>query len=214
MKFVDALARAITGEVPRRIVVAGRGSLSVFPTQGAYVSDFHDLSGFEDFGAQLADCSWAAPPPDALPVGELRWRLSFQSALREADAMSMPPGMMHLRRWPELSEVPAELLTQVVRLCALLWRKPTATAVVHAILAEDNQRTAALARVLLSFGYVEIIGIQGTTLPTDHRTDALWAPQERLRQDALAHASGAANASESTAGGGLIGKLWRRLVGG
>ena len=51
MKFVDALARAITGEVPRRIVVAGRGSLSVFPTQGAYVSDFHDLSGFEDFGA-------------------------------------------------------------------------------------------------------------------------------------------------------------------
>lgn len=124
------------------------------------------------------------------------WLTDFDQACVNTISDPIPRGLMRLRSWPELGEVPESLLAPVVRICALLWSKPTATYLVARVTGEDPTQTAALLRVMRGYGYVEMVAGQESDT-------------SRSVGDLAAQAAVAAPPTRS----GFIGKFWQRLLG-
>jgi hypothetical protein len=193
--LVASLDRAIGHDRPTMISIEGHGSISIYPQQRAYTTDIRDWRAlpFSDAGAiRAAAAVWGTAPQDSSPVSELRWLAAYhQACANPAEACTL--GLAKLRHWPDLSSVPAEMAPTMIRICALLWRKPTATTLIARILESDPEHTAALIAVLQAFSHVEIVAQLGA---------------ERADEPPQSAAPAAASPQAS-----VIARLWHRLVG-
>jgi hypothetical protein len=198
--FIQTLQRAMRRDRPSLISIGDHGSISIYPGEGTYTTDIRDWDSVPWGGNEIRVSSgvWATAPEGSMPVQELHWLAAYHSACGAADARLH--GLAKLVSWPDLSEVPDEIAAPVARLCALLWRKPTASALIARLLGSEPAQTEALLRVLQLFGHVVVVatGIAG------HAED----------EAAMALEPVVAGTSTVSARASVISKLWQRLVGG
>jgi hypothetical protein len=131
---------------------------------------------------------------DALRVTEQHWLVVCEQARHELAEQPLTRGLVRLRSWPDLTDVPDQLLEPVIRICALLWSKPAASYLIARAINGEPRQTAVLLRTLQVFGHVELMAA------TTERGD-----EERL----AAGDGGEPQAARSS----FIGKLWQRLLG-
>lgn len=198
--LMRSLDRAVRRGDPAQLLIAGRGTLCVYPRQHCYVSDIQDWDGaYTAACAQISvtSAAWNAPPRGARPLEELQWRAAFHSAHAEGApaATAALRDLLHLLSWPNLTRLPEELVVPVTRVCAHLWRKPTAGFVLPRVLDLPSDRTAAIVYVLQAFGHVRGSVAPGGDAPPSE-------PQREPEPSAVQEA-----AVQS-----VLSRLWQRLL--
>jgi hypothetical protein len=197
LTFLD---RAIGSESPTLISIEGHGSISVYPRQRTYTTDIHDwvsVPFLGDVPVKSSPCVWGTPSEGGMPVSELQWLAAYHHACQALANGARPRGLVKLLYWPDLAGLPDVFTTPVVRICALLWRKPTASTLVARVLGAEPAQTEALLHVMEGFGHLEIATGFGERMDDDGGAAATAVPE------------GAGAPQEAT----VIGKLWRRLMG-
>lgn len=111
-------------------------------------------------------------------------------------------GLARLNRWPDLNEVPDEIIMPVARISALLWNKPTATHLINRLLAGQSDETFRALRSLQSLGYIEFISAEGGMNSRDQADDS-----KDLSDDIEASSQGKNGFSS------FLGKLRQKLLG-
>lgn len=199
--LLASLDNAIGGESPTLISIEGHGSISVYPRQRTYTTDIHDWVSVPFLGdahVKTSACVWGTPSEGGMPVSELQWLAAYHHACQVRASKPGPRGLVKLMHWPDLSGVPDGLAAPIVRICALLWRKPTASTLVPRVLGSDPAQTEALLQVLQGFGHVDIA----------------TGFADRVESDGGEPAPVLADASEpGPAASTVIAKLWQRLLG-
>lgn len=109
-----------------------------------------------------------------------------------------PVGLARLCRWPDLNEVPDEMVMSVARILALLGSKPTATHLINRQLAGERDETHRALQALAALGHIEFISIA--------------APGVKDTAPHLATTE-SPEATTATGFGSFIGKLRQRLLG-
>ena len=86
----------------------------------------------------------------------------------------LPPGIAHLRRWPDLAEVPDPLVLPVSRLCALLTCRSAPCPSITGRLGGDAREIFVVFQMLHAFGYLEVTAapIEVAALPEVLPTEA------------------------------------------
>jgi len=198
--LMRVLARAVRMGDPSLVMIGGSGTVSVYPRHQCYVSDIQDWSSV--YAAQpeqirVMPTAWVAPPPaGALPLEGLQWRAAYSEALKQPADVALPRELVHLLEWPNLTRVPDDLVPAVIRVCALLWRKPTVGFLLPRILGLPAEQVGAVVQALQQFGHVRVA-----------RSDNAAASAEAA---SAAEAEVAAAAPSATTS--LVGKFWQRLV--
>ena len=132
-----------------------------------------------------------------MPIAELHWRAAYQHALRATAAAPGAQGLARLLYWPDIANVPEDFVAPIVRMCALLWRKPTASTLLARVLGADPAQTAALLHVLAGFGCVDVA--------------SAFAPGADVSGVLVTPAT--VTSEPATAAGSVVSKLWQRLLG-
>lgn len=109
-----------------------------------------------------------------------------------------PVGLVRLCRWPDLNEVPDEMVIIVARILALLGSKPTASHLINRQLGGERNETFFALQVLENLGHIEFISVASPTSATAETPSIEETPPE------LPKASGL---------GAFIGKLRQKLLG-
>jgi hypothetical protein len=193
------LQKSIAHSQPTLISIEGHGSISIYPDQGSYttdICDWHSLPYGDGSAIGVSSVVWATAPQGSMPLGELRWLAAYHHASHLPESRAMPLGLVKLLHWPDLSEVPQELAAPIVRICALLWRKPTASTLVAQIVGAEAAQTDALLHVLQGFRHIAI----ASRLP------------DRVDEEAQAHDT-LPIAQAPSVRASVIAKLWQRLAG-
>lgn len=195
----QALDQALQAASCSHIRIGSDASVMIYAKDRCYVANLDRLTSAEDLQrvtiVMQPDLATLTPPPDALPIRKLNWHVALQ--LQRADNGELPisTGLLRLVSWPDLSELPQAIVPPVSRICALLWRKPTAAHLVARILDASPEETALLLRLLLSFGHVQLL-----------------APAfSNERNERPAPEIGVLHHSRPAASSSLLSKLWRRL---
>ena len=132
---------------------------------------------------------------ELLMPGGPDWVALHLRLVASGEGAATPLGLVRLRHWPDLGQVPDRFVAPVVRICALLWRKPTASHLVARVLGGDRNETTMLLKMLQELGHVEVVTIGDE--PAGRRDD-----------------SGAAEAAARPAGmAAFFSKLRQRLLG-
>lgn len=197
--LMTTLQSSIARDGPTLISIEGHGSISIYPDEGTYttdICDWHSLPYGDGSAIRVSSVVWATAPEGSMPVGQLRWLAAYHHASHLPESRPMPLGLVKLRQWPDLSEVPEELAAPIVRICALLWRKPTASTLVAQIVGAEAAPTDALLRVLQGFRHIDIAGRAAERADADAQTPEALPPE----QPPSVRAS-------------VIAKLWQRLAG-
>lgn len=192
---------AIGSDCPTLISIEGHGSISVYPRHRTYTTDIPDWDSLPFLGnapIKTSPCVWGIPSEGGMPVCELRWLAAYHHASQVLAAQPAPRGLVKLVHWPDLSGVPDELAAPIVRICALLWRKSTASTLMPRVLGAEPGQTDALLRVLRGFGHVEIATGFATRIEGEGGVAAPLATDDERT---------------GSAAGAVIAKLWQRLLG-
>ena len=148
--------RAIERAQPTQIRVSGFGSISVYPEQRLYASDIKQWESvpFNDGNRlRVGALVWNAPPDTARPIGELQWKAMLYFATTWSVAPP-PLQVVCLRQWPELADIPEEYVPAVVRICALLARRPAAIGLIARLVGMPERVVSGVVEVLMHNGYV------------------------------------------------------------
>jgi len=198
--LMNSLAHAMGIASPTLISIEGHGSISIYPRQQTYTTDldWDSLPLLTSAQIKTSACVWAVPSVGGMPVSGLQWLAAYHNASQAVAAEPTARGLVKLLHWPDLCDVPDELVAPIVRICALLWRKPTASMLMPRVLGAQVAQTDALLHVLQAFGHVEIA----------------TGFADRIESDAGASVPSAANDERTgSAAGAVIAKLWQRLLG-
>lgn len=197
-QLLTTLQNSIRLDAPSMISIQGHGSISIYPDEGTYatdICDWHSLPFGDGSGIRVSSGVWGIAPQGSAPVGELRWLLAYHGASHQPDTKPVPRGLVKLVYWPDLSEVPEELAAPIVRICALLWRKPTASTLMAQVMGAPTAQTSALLGMLQDFGHIEI------TSRLADRVDEQPQAQDTLPMP-----------SAPSVRASVIAKLWQRLA--
>lgn len=200
--LMASLDRAMGRDAPTLISIEGHGSISVYPSQRSYTTDIRDWDSLpltDGSTIHVRACVWSAPPSESMPVAELQWRAAYHYACQVLRTQRPRRGLVMLLHWPDLSEVPDSLAATVVRICALLWRKPCASTLLPRISGTEQALVEPLLMVLEGLGYVEV-----ATGFMDHSGHDAPAPADMVAAPPVA---------PDTPSGTVITKLWQRLLG-
>ncbi|MCE1182242.1 MAG: hypothetical protein LWW81_08045 [Rhodocyclales bacterium] len=77
-----------------------------------------------------------------------------------------PVGLAKLCHWPDLNEIPDEMIIIVARILALLGSKPTASHLINRLLGSERHETFRALQVLESLGHIEFISVASPTAST------------------------------------------------
>jgi len=136
--FLGIALGLVSAEGNARIVLPGRGEVSIFPGRREFVADIPDMADFCQAPAaqfQVAPLpATAAPlvPGSAKNLGELLWAAAFHASQGRMVEGTSKYDVVQFRNWPNLTRLPKTQNT--ARICALLTRHPTTIMLVHRML--------------------------------------------------------------------------------
>ena len=190
----QAVNQALAQPHCAQIQIGNHGSILIFSADRRYVANLGELVSADDLQRlriQLQPNGAANAPADAMPINRLTWHVALQLQRANGSDLPISTGLLRLVSWPDLSELPPEIVPSVARICALLWCKPTAAHLVARILDGSSEETATLLRLLLAFGHAQLL-----------------APA--VGEPAYSEA-GNLHHTRPAASNSLLSKLWRRL---
>jgi hypothetical protein len=197
--------RALDGKIPTQISIGGAGRIAIYPQQQTYATDIREWEAIaygETRNFPVSAVIPIEPPEDSRPVDELRWRITYHHVCQTVTEESLARGLVRLRSWPDLSCVPNDLAGTVARICALLWRKSTASHLVARVLAVDAHLTAILLCVLQRQGHVDL---------ADNFQSQMETSPSSLQP--LTEISPSDFQSLTAPSASFVGKVWQHLLG-
>ena len=207
------LDRAMRRDEPTLLQLGGAGSIAVYPRQQCYVSDVADwtaLFTLTGLSYSEAPAMHQPPPEQAQPLMELHWRTSYHRILSEGTPEAVTWDLFQLVSWPHLNRLPDELVEPVTRICALLWRKPTVGFLVSRVLLIPAPQTLAVLALLREQGHV--VSPRSGQRPAG--ASAVGSPSTQFHDSAAEYPPDAPAPHAGSAKPSIVGKLWRRLMGG
>ena len=173
--------------------LADTGQADIWHAQGVAVRPID--SGLEEQAPQ----DWAV-----IEVGELlqlEWAVLWEDARRHAESrdFTLRYGLARLRSWPDLAQLPIDIVAPVARICALVERKPTAGTLIPLIVDLPKPHAYALLYMLHLQGHI------GFSMP-----GGLSVLDAKALEDALP--DGPQALGEKAPSASLMGKLWGRLA--
>ena len=139
--------------------------------------------------------------PEAICDIDPNWSALYRDFQANATHWSPPHGLVRLVRWPDLIEVPDELILSVARISALLWKKPTASHLISRILGGERDETFRALQMLAALRYIEFLPVAGA--PASNSSPAA----------AMAQDPGPQTENKPSGLSTFIGKLRQRLLG-
>lgn len=197
------LNTAIQTGTPVRVDFTGPRFVEIYPAQRRFVSDCSpaDLADLWTLSPQritpLPEVGLSAQ--EARPLGQLHWALVLRSVQGQPRHRHFRFSLVHLQSWPQLSDVPVDVLPMVARICALLARRPTTVSLVPLLLDLPQDEVFALIEVVRLYGHLHMEGP---------------AQDDGATADPLAATAQAAEPTGQTTGLSLVRKIWQRLLGG
>lgn len=185
-----------------------RMTLSIYPKERRYHSNF-DIADIEQADIWNAQGHIVLPISEAnkvLPQGhedlaQLEWAVLWDEARRQAESrdFTLRYGLARLLAWPDLAQLPGDIVAPVARICALLERKATAGILIPMIIDLPEPHTYALLYLLHLQGHIDFLMPAGLSANDAKDREAVPAPSDEVL----------GRAAPSTS---LIGKLWARLT--
>jgi hypothetical protein len=199
LSLCNSLKDVLISTMPMQICIDGCGDISVYPKQQRYITNIQDWQAInfrERIGVVVSAMECDEVPEGALPVNKLLWKIAFQNACHSPSDTVESNDLIKLASWPDLINLPEDLIAPVTRVCALLWRKPTLVYLVPKVLDASPVQTRAILKVLQQFGHVRLVAY-GVPEKNDLTKELICASPPDM-----------ASAQHPIS---LIGKLWQRL---
>lgn len=140
--LVGIIQRIVTAQENSRIVLPGKGEVSIIPSRNSYYSTIHNIEEFCQAPAanflvsELGDAPLPYNPGSERNLGDLLWQAAFYASQGRLVSGCSKYDVVQFRYWPNLSRLP--ITSNTMRICALLTRHPTTIMLVHRKLGIDN----------------------------------------------------------------------------
>ena len=169
-------------------------NVTVLPTGNADVALDHNVE------EELVSQDWAV-----IEVGDLvqlEWAVLWEDARRQAESrdFTLRYGLARLLSWPDLAQLPRDIVAPVARICALVERKHTAGTLIPLIVDMPKPHAYALLYMLHLQGHIGFSMPRGMSALDAKVHDDAPPPDE---PEAL---------GEKAPNTSLIGKLWAKLT--
>lgn len=122
-------------------------------------------------------------------------RKSVDPSLYASTQLGVQYSVLRLYSWPQLSALPAEMIPEVAKVCALLAVRPTGAPLIPRLLDMPRESVTHIVEMLHLHGH-----LQGSLAPSQD------APAEEKEESTATHQKPNESASRS-----IIGRLWKRL---
>lgn len=192
-----------------RVEFAGQHFVEIYPEQQRYISDLRDVdlcSLWSAVPVQVMSLPHSElPPREGHSLKQLHWAVTLSYVQSEQRSRNFKFQIAKLVSWPSLTDVPSDVLPVMVRICALLSRRPTTTSLVPMILDVPQDLAFALIEVNCLYGHIEMEGgeqVAGAAEKVVEFSAASVATEQSLVQAP----------PEQTGNSSLIRKIWQRLL--
>ncbi len=159
--FLGIAQRIITSGGNARVVLPGRGEVSLFPARREFTADIPDWADF----FQAPGALFQVTPLDAKDapqaplfgrnIGELLWQAGFYASQGRVLESISKYDVVQFRHWPNLPRLPKTANT--ARICALLTRHPTTIMLVHRMLGINKEEVYRVYSAAYSAGIAHVV---------------------------------------------------------
>ena len=178
--FLGIAQRIISSGTNTRIVLDGKGEVSVFPGRGEYSASIPDISEF--FAAPALQfktypLSDADSPQSPRHIGELLWQAAFHASQGRMVEGTSKYDVVQFRQWPNLPHLPKTANT--ARICALLTRHPMTIMLVHRQLGIDKEEVYRVYSAAKSAGLTNMVSQNPEAVGETPKAELPEPPPER-----------------------------------
>jgi len=148
----------------------------------------------EDKGVEIKALPGALLGRRAQPLAHLIWTVQLARLQAELKAHAYPfqAHVLRLAAWPCMTDLPAQPLPLVARICALLSHRPTSALLVPTLLGVSAEQVYPVIEVLRVNGYIKVLG-------------------EHALADDPVHRDGPNGLGDRPPQSSFVEKLWQRL---
>ncbi len=180
--FLGIAQRIMTSGANARIVLEGRGEVSLFPRHREYSASIANMAEF--FQAPAAQFKTVPLGADEKPqsprhISELLWQAAFHASQGRMVEGTSKYDVVQFRQWPNLPRLPKTPNT--ARLCALLTRHPTTIMLVHRQLGIDKEEVYRVYSAAYSAGIATMVSQNPQAIGAEEqKAEPVESPQERV----------------------------------
>jgi hypothetical protein len=132
--FLGIAQRVVASNSNTRIVLAGKGAVSLFPGRKEYYADIPDMTEFfqapaAQFEVAALDATTTPSPGSGKNLGELLWQAAFHASQGRLINDATKFDVVQFSCWPNLPRL--SKTPNTARICALLTRHPTTISLVY-----------------------------------------------------------------------------------
>ncbi len=178
--FLGIAQRIIASGANTRVVLEGKGEVSIFPGRHEYSASIPDNAEF--FGAPAVQfktlpLSDADNPQSPRHISELLWQAAFHASQGRMVEGTSKYDVVQFRQWPNLPHLPKTPNT--ARICALLTRHPMTIMLVHRQLGIDREEVYRVYSAAKSAGLTSMVSQNPQAIGDKPEADLPEPPQER-----------------------------------
>lgn len=167
-------------------------------TEGGRPLSAWSLSSGVNYMGFSAETARPAPPRGAAE----QWRRALaETGTVRPEAEDLRLGLVYLKSWPAIPELPEDLAACVTRVCALLAHKPTVGFLVGRVLDLGEDESRRVLQLLHRFGHVDVLQQRRSSAEDSAEPALPGIPAPEL-----------AAAAAPTAPSAFLGKLWKKLT--
>lgn len=159
--LLGIVQRIIVSRVNTRIVLPGKGVLSILPENGEYYAKVQDIVEFCRTPAAkfevtvFTETALAYASGSGKNICELLWQAAFHASRECLVEGCSKNDVVQFRHWPNLTRLP--VTPNTARICALLTRHPTSISLIPRILGIDRKEVHQVFNAAYSAGIVNTI---------------------------------------------------------
>ncbi len=172
----------MTSGANARVVLEGRGEVSLFPGRREYSANIADMAEFfQAPAAQFKTLPLGEDEKPLLPrqISELFWQAAFHASQGRMIEGTSKYDVVQFRQWPNLPHLPKTANT--ARICALLTRHPMTIMLVHRQLGIDKEEVYRVYSAAHSAGITSMVSQNPQAIGADaQKAELAEPPQERL----------------------------------
>ncbi len=172
----------MTSGANARVVLEGRGEVSLFPGRHEYSAAIADMAEFfQTPAAQFKTLPLGADEKPQSPrhISELLWQAAFHASQGRMIEGASKYDVIQFRHWPNLPHLPKTANT--ARICALLTRHPMTIMLVHRQLGIDREEVYRVYSAAHSAGLTSMVSQNPQAVGGDEpKAEIPEPPQERV----------------------------------
>lgn len=183
--FLGIAQRIASANENTRIVLPGKGEITLAPSRGAYYANIPNMMEFCQAPASQFEITplGDAAIPYAVSAGksikELLWQAAFHASQGRLIDGCSKYDVVQFRHWPNLTRLP--ITPNAMRICALLTRHPTTIMLVHRQLGIDTTEIYQIYSAAHSAGVTNMVSKnpESANVEAEVASDHVEPTQER-----------------------------------